>query len=536
MNWLNIIRTPDYASVLSDTNWQNLERQDTSWTGKNVLVETKSHDNIVSVSVSAPKTTLSYIKLRWNLNIPRELKILGDHWERAYGDLEWRGIVPERVMPWYFLAFDGTSTNACGVSTEAAAFCFWGLDSQGVTLWLDTRNGGNGVKLGERTLHLADIIGHAGDKEMSPFSVAKTFCRKLCSSPRLPDHPVYGGNNWYYSYGKSSSDEILNNAALVAELSEGEKNRPYMLIDAGWQARALSDGHACGGPWDRGNSKFADMQGLAAKIREMDVRPGLWIRPLVASPEDNDNILLPASRALPDNDGLRILDPSLPEVQERVYTDFRRIRNWGYNIIKHDFSSYDILGRWGFEMGHQITNPGWNFIDQSKTTVEIIRNLYKHMREGADNSLLIGCNTINHLSAGFFEIQRTGDDTSGLEWERTRKMGVNTLAFRLPQHGAFFISDADCVGLTKNIPWELNKQWLELLALSGTPLFVSADPEVLKKPQKQAIRKAFSIAANSKMPNAFEPVDWMNTTCPQNWQSGDEAKAFCWQPQTGPIL
>ena len=48
--------------------------------------------------------------------------------------------------------------------------------------------------------------------------------------------------------------------------------------------------------------------------------------------------------------------------------------------------------------------------------------------------------------------------TSGVEWERTRNMGVNTLAFRLPQHRAFFDMDADCVGITGKIDWNKNRQ------------------------------------------------------------------------------
>ena len=44
-------------------------------------------------------------------------------------------------------------------------------------------------------------------------------------------------------------------------------------------------------------------------------------------------------------------------------------------------------------------------------------------------------------------LNRTGDDTSGRIWERTRRMGVNTLAFRLPQHNTFYHIDADCVGI-----------------------------------------------------------------------------------------
>ena len=33
-------------------------------------------------------------------------------------------------------------------------------------------------------------------------------------------------------------------------------------------------------------------------------------------------------------------------------------------------------------------------------------------------------------------------------------MGVNTLAFRLPQHNTFYHIDADCVGIFGMIPWE----------------------------------------------------------------------------------
>ena len=95
-----------------------------------------------------------------------------------------------------------------------------------------------------------------------------------------------------------------------------------------------------------------------------------------------------------------------------------------------------------------MTSDGWAFADRSRTTAEIIMDHYRSIRAGAGDAVLIGCNTIGHLSAGIFEVSRTGDDTSGKEWDRVRKMGVNTLAFRMPQHGAFFAADADCVGQT----------------------------------------------------------------------------------------
>src|SRR5438552_1011705 len=134
-------------------------------------------------------------------------------------------------------------------------------------------------------------------------------------------------------------------------------------------------------------------------------------------------------------------------------------------------------------MDAQPAVPGWNFHDRTKTSAEIVRELYTDIRRAAGDAMLIGCNTIGHLAAGLFEIQRTGDDTSGKEWERTRRMGVNTLAYRLPQHGAFFQSDPDCAAHTAATPWELDRQFLDLVAKSGTALFVSVDPRTVTPEQ-----------------------------------------------------
>ncbi len=153
-------------------------------------------------------------------------------------------------------------------------------------------------------------------------------------------------------------------------------------------------------------------------------------------------------------------------------------------------------------------------------------SFYKLLRDAAGKTPLLGCNTIGHLATGLFEVQRTGDDTSGRDWARTRKMGVNTLAFRSPQQGAFFDVDADCVGLTNSIPWDLNRQWLELLACSGMPLFVSAAPDAVKPEQRDAIRQAFASAA-VRQPVA-QPLDWQQTDRPERWLLDGKVKVFDW--------
>jgi alpha-galactosidase len=106
---------------------------------------------------------------------------------------------------------------------------------------------------------------------------------------------------------------------------------------------------------------------------------------------------------------------------------------------------------------------------------------------------------------------------------------VNTLAFRLVQNGTFFVQDADCVGITKAIPWDLNRQWLDVLARSGTALFISPSPDATGAEQRKAIAEAFGIAASGG--KKVIPEDWMETTTPERWGrvgAGNGEKRYRW--------
>jgi alpha-galactosidase len=153
-------------------------------------------------------------------------------------------------------------------------------------------------------------------------------------------------------------------------------------------------------------------------------------------------------------------------------------------------------------------------------------DLYGAIRRGAGDALVLGCNTIGHLAAGLVQAQRIGDDTSGREWSRTRKMGVNTLAFRMAQHNTFFAADADCVPVTAGIPWELTRQWLDLVARSGTALFVSVDPAAVTAEQKRVLKSALAAAARPHPPGV--PLGWMDTTTPERWRLDGQMVRYNW--------
>jgi alpha-galactosidase len=135
-----------------------------------------------------------------------------------------------------------------------------------------------------------------------------------------------------------------------------------------------------------------------------------------------------------------------------------------------------------------------------------------------------------------FDSQRTGDDTSGRSWERNCRTGVNTLAFRYPQHRRFFHLDPDCVAITAATRWEDNRMWLDLVSHCGASLFISPEPKATGKEQIAAIREAFARVAGSMA----VPEDWMNNTMPELWRvrvgSAPLRKyPWCGREGTGPL-
>jgi alpha-galactosidase len=220
---------------------------------------------------------------------------------------------------------------------------------------------------------------------------------------------------------------------------------------------------------------------------------------------------------------------------ELVRQKVRETADWKFELVKHDFSTYDMFGQWGFEMGAQPTIPGWNFNDRTRTNAEIVMDFYKFLRGTLGEQILIlGCNTMGHLGAGIFELQRTGDDTSGRIWERTRRMGVNTLAYRLPQHSTFFHLDADCVGITSSVPWKLNRQWLDVVARSRTTLFISPEEGPVGAEQRAALKEAFALIIAGGP--AAEPADFFHETTPEAWNIGNgRVERYRWCEDDGAV-
>ena len=498
------------------------------WSGQGVTVMLATNGQI---SVVAPSTPHLWIELRWPADWPVGARVLCDAWERAYGELGWRDIAELPLFsPWYFLISANGVTDGCGIEVQPNALAGWRLEKNTLALHLDVSAGGDPVELGSRVLDAARIVCRRGEKGERAFAAGRAFCRQMCPKPRLPKEPVYGYNDWYCAYGENTATNFLLDAAYIADCAQGLVNRPYVVMDDGWQENApptmqtrFGTWESGMGPWTEASARFGmDMKTFCARIAALGARPGLWYRPFRAWPEVSAERRLRADA--------RFFDPTHPALREEIAADIRLFRAWGFKLVKVDYLTYDVTGVWprgGAALFASSRPRGWR--DRSRTSCEVLKDLYGALREAAgDDVVLVGCNALNHLAAGLFELQRVGDDTSGRDWRWTRDHGVNSLAFRAIQDRTFFALDADCCGLASAgaIDGRLNGQWLDLLGRSGTALFVSWRRQLADAPFRTALRAAFARASVGR--ETGEPLDWTETPHPMRWRFADGVGVYDW--------
>lgn len=517
----SIIRTPDRVELQNEKRWQSAAKSGEDFDGLSAEVQFKISGGAVKIILAETQNPIKRIRVHWDGDFSGIRRVLGDSMGVAKGNLAWLPVIPENTMPWYFCAYDGTVTHGYGVKTGCGSFCYWQMNSRGVTLLLDVRNGGDGVIPAEPLL-CAEVVEREGKASETAFAACSAFCGMMCDKPVLPKRPVYGLNNWYYAYGNISRASVLEDAQLAAELCCDTAYRPYLLIDDGWQKYRTRQ--YIGGPF-LPNDKFGDMQSLAGEIDRIGCEPGLWIRPLLTRDALPKEFYHP--RGTGSGGGL-FLDPSNEHVLEYVKELVANVVNDGYKIIKYDFTAPDMLTTDIYDeiyLDSAITDENWHFNDRSKTNAQICKALYEAIREAAGETYLIGCNTYNHLCAGINEIQRSGLDTSGTNWDVTRKNGINSLAFRQMQNKKFFLTDADCPAFTEHVSIEMNMRFLEVSALASNALFTSITPGLLNREEKKRVSNAFMTASKA---TGLEPLDWLDTSCPARYLSDGREYEFNW--------
>ena len=473
-------------------------------------------DGVVRVTSSDGQA--AHAKMSFDLPVEAEWKMLARTGEGIKAGNAWLPVGEGRTVPWYVLLTDGKRAYGFGVKVQPRAMCAWRVLPGKVELLLDLRAGGQPLDLGARTLEACAVVRCASNPRESVFDMGRRLCTLMCPRPRLLKEPMIGFNDWYAAYGRNTATNFLADAAFVVSLCKGLSVRPYVVMDDGWQKfappeveRLTGKFNSGYGPWETSSRNFGmDMKTFCAKIAALGARPGLWYRPLCMEG--------------------KMCDPSDPAVLDRIRADIRRFREWGFEFVKIDYLTADWCGHFkGFDAEGRLIRDDRKWKDGGHTTAETIGNLYRVMREAAgDEMVILGCNAVSHLCAGLFEASRVGPDTSGRKWEQTKRNGVGAVAFKGIENGTFFAADPDCAGLASEgaIPWEKNRQWIDLLSRSGMPFFISwrrtlAGPEV-----REALAAAFRRASAPQ--RTAEAEDWFETPVPRRWISAEGAVEYDW--------
>lgn len=529
--FLSVLRTPDRVIGATDESpfrFEERENECESPVKYEYIVGEKSAKVVVYPSGSPVK----FLKLRFNGDHYFVEKALGDQWERCCQStlipFEWVSLTPGRVMPWYTCLYGDNRAAFYGVKTGPDCLAFWMADTHGVTLFLNLQSGSRGTDLKE-PLVACEVVEYFSAEGESTYKAAQKFAKLMCDKPLMPKTPVFGVNNWYWAYGQISRETIQVETKQLMEMTTGTKNKPYMILDDGWQInRSFVPGATYnGGPWMT-NEKFGDMRNTVDDIHKAGAKAGIWFRPLLTIGD------VPSDAVFYTNGIKVVLDPSNPYTLEKAYNDTKMIRDWGYDLIKHDFTTEDITcsGSTFSLFSNGNLNGGRVFGDNTKTTATIMKNLYKAIQQGAGGADVIGCNTLSHLTAGIHSIYRVGGDTSGRYWQMTMHNGINSM-MRLPQNEAFYMVDPDCAPFTERVNCDLGLDFLEMCALTGVTTLASVKPGILNEKQMARINDIYKLADSNT--EFYEVGEYDRVSIPENFVSpdGTKSKHYNWMDEYG---
>ena len=523
---ISILRKPDAAYGATEASDFRFEENLTN----DVKYDYEIVGDSAKLTVYPSGSPVKYLKLRFRGDFSNVDKVFGDAWERVgHGNqtsyLEWRTINPHRAMPWFCYVIENGKMHCYGVKTGADAFIFFQVDHDGITLFLNLCNGNDGTDL-QAPLLVCEVIESHHEQGEDPYRVAQAFSKRMCPNPKLPSEPIFGVNNWYWAYGYISHDIVMEETDALIRMTQGCTHRPYMIIDDGWQYYRDDPEKVPnpGAPWI-GNSRFPDMKHTADEIHRKGAKAGLWFRPLLSIDPVDKEILL-----CEDNGGY-VMDPSHPKVLAFAEETAHRIaQEWGFDLIKYDFSVIDTVGRYNFSaeyFDYELCKSNRKFYDKTKTTATILKNLCAAIQRGAGKKDIISCGTISHLTAGIHSIFRTGADTSGRCYEWTKRDGGNCL-MRLPTNNAFYMTDPDCAPFTNEVKFEANLEFLEMCALTGQVVLASVKPGHLNDEEIAKVNAVFKLA--DKQQSALGIANFDKTSCPEHFVSedGKTEKRYHW--------
>jgi alpha-galactosidase len=338
------------------------------------------------------------------------------------------------------------------------------------------------------------------------------------SGAKLWSHTPRGYCTWYNYYENVSQEDCSNN---LMQIKSHKSNFPieYFQLDDGYQI-------VCGEWPEPANKKFPDgMKWLVEKIKEVELKPGLWIAPFLISPLSelykkhpdwvvkdekgkpisgawNPNLYGGSTSKLKFMRGLfstlYVLDTTHPQAQNWLYDLFKKIVDeWGFEYIKIDFIYAAALRGLRYE---NITRA-----QAYRKGLEIIREAV------GDEVFILGCGAPLGPSIGIVNGMRVSCDTAP-NWDPfyakiSRKiLKLPTTPSVLPAmannmllsflHGNWWINDPDCLMIrSKNSSLSLDevRTQITMIGLTNGVYMVSDNLKDLDVERMKLIKKFIPV-------------------------------------------
>ena len=280
--------------------------------------------------------------------------------------------------------------------------------------------------------------------------------------------PPSGWCSWYFFYQEINEDEIKITAKwIAANLKDfGVK---YVQIDDGWQGtgRGLGENR----DWSTINNRFpGGMDRLAAYIKSLGLKPGIWLAPHGQSNEavikNHGGVFLmkpDGTTASSTWEGKFLVDPSAPESQLYLQDLFAKLSSWGYEYFKID--GQPIVVR-------EYRNKKSFMQKPRDDTDELYRDTLKSIRAGiGPNSYLLGCWVVPLEGIGLMNGSRIGADVLP-NWDGFKFAMRATMQYYF-LHNVAWYADPDVFIVRAPLPLEQARAWATLQGLTGQAALMS---------------------------------------------------------------